>query len=63
MNEQLQRNPFHTAVVRSDLTRAIASLVPEVLDETKLAMAETFKLSTGSSTQIKLSSTPNRHVI
>jgi len=54
MNEQLQRNPFHTAVVRSDLTRAIASLVPEVLDETKLAMAETFKLSTGSSTQIQL---------
>jgi cytochrome P450 len=48
MNEQLQRNPFHTAVVRSDLTRAIASLVPEVLDETKLAMTETFKLSTGS---------------
>jgi hypothetical protein len=51
MNEQLQHNPFHIAVVRTDLTRAVASLVPEVLDETTLAMAETFKPTADSSTQ------------
>jgi len=51
MDEHQQRNQFHTPAVRSDLTRAIASLVPEIVEETTLAMAETFKPPVDSSTQ------------
>jgi len=51
MDEHQHRNPFQAAAVRSDLTRAIASLVPEIVEETTLAMAETFKPPVDSSMQ------------
>jgi len=54
MDEQQQRNPFQAAVIRSDLTRAIASLVPEIVEETTLAMAETLKPPADSSTRTSL---------
>lgn len=42
MNPEQQGNPFQAAVVRTEVTRAITSFIPEVLEETQLAMEETF---------------------
>jgi len=50
MDEQQYLNPYHVSVVRTDLTRAISSLIPDILDETTLAVAETLKLPADSST-------------
>ncbi|KAJ6520279.1 cytochrome P450 [Mycena sanguinolenta] len=47
MNSQQQAMPFQTAVVRTDLTRAISAFIPEVLEETRLAMSEAFALPVG----------------
>jgi hypothetical protein len=41
MDEHQYLNPYHITVVKTDLTRAIASLIPDILDETILAVAET----------------------
>jgi len=43
MNKDQLENPYHLPVVRGDLTRAIAGFIPDVVDETALAMEETFK--------------------
>ena len=50
MDEQQYLNPYHVSVVRTDLTRAISSLIPDILDETTLAVAETLQLPADSST-------------
>jgi hypothetical protein len=45
---QLQ-NPYQITVLRTDVNRAITSYIPEILDESILAMDETFKVSKDSS--------------
>ncbi|KAF7337643.1 Ent-kaurene oxidase [Mycena sanguinolenta] len=47
MNARQQALPFQAVVVRTDLTRAISAFIPEVLEETRLAMAEAFALPFG----------------
>ncbi|KAF7337632.1 Ent-kaurene oxidase [Mycena sanguinolenta] len=47
MNARQQALPFQAVVVRSDLTRAISTFIPEVLEEMRLAMAEAFALPLG----------------
>lgn len=39
------RNPYQATVLRTDVNRAISSYIPEILDESILAMDETFKVS------------------
>ncbi|KAJ6520276.1 cytochrome P450 [Mycena sanguinolenta] len=47
MNSRQQAMPFQAAVIRTDMTRAISGFIPEVLDETRLAMSEAFALPVG----------------
>lgn len=42
LNEQQLINPYQANVVRTDFTRAIAAMIPEVLQETKSTMEDTF---------------------
>lgn len=42
------RNPYQASVLRTDVNRAISSYIPEILDESILAMDETFKVSKDS---------------
>ncbi|KAF8204330.1 cytochrome P450 [Mycena galopus ATCC 62051] len=55
MNPRQQAIPYQAAVVRTDITRAIGSFVPEVLEETRLSMSEAFSFPSGEkSTTIPL---------
>ncbi|KAF8658273.1 hypothetical protein AX16_002049 [Volvariella volvacea WC 439] len=45
MNAAQLQNPYQATVVRTDLTRALPSLISELLEETKLAFDELFKFS------------------
>ncbi|KAJ7269284.1 cytochrome P450 [Mycena haematopus] len=47
MNSRQQALPYQAVVTRTDLTRAISTFVPEVLEETRLAMSEVFALPCG----------------
>ncbi|KAF7352746.1 Ent-kaurene oxidase [Mycena venus] len=47
MNSRQQALPYQTAVIRTDMTRAIGSFIPEVLDETRLSMSEAFAPKAG----------------
>ena len=42
------RNPYQASVLRTDVNRAVSSYIPEILDESILAMDETFKISKDS---------------
>lgn len=42
MNSAQMENPYQATVVRTDLSRAIPALIPEILDESILAMEELF---------------------
>jgi len=42
------RNPYQASVLRTDVNRAISSYIPEILDESILAMDETFRVSKDS---------------
>ncbi|KAL4263076.1 cytochrome P450 family protein [Pleurotus pulmonarius] len=48
MNNMVQRMPFQVTVVRNELTKGIANFIPGVLDESTLAMKETFHPPSGS---------------
>lgn len=48
MNKDQLANPYHIPIVRGDITRAISGFIPEVLDETVLAIEETFKAPLGT---------------
>ncbi|KAF8893357.1 cytochrome P450 [Infundibulicybe gibba] len=43
MNEAQLQNPYQAAVIRTNVNRAIPTFIPEILDESDLAMGETFK--------------------
>ncbi|PPR07416.1 hypothetical protein CVT26_013732 [Gymnopilus dilepis] len=45
MDEHQLRNPYQARVLRTDVNRAIPSYIPEILDESVLAMNEAFKHS------------------
>ncbi|KDR75911.1 hypothetical protein GALMADRAFT_68551 [Galerina marginata CBS 339.88] len=45
MDAHQLRNPYQARVLRTDVNRAIPSFIPEILDESVLAMNETFKNS------------------
>ncbi|KAF7347451.1 Ent-kaurene oxidase [Mycena venus] len=47
MNSRQQALPYQAVVTRTDLTRAIGSFIPEVLDETRLSMSEAFAPKAG----------------
>ncbi|KAF7347450.1 Ent-kaurene oxidase [Mycena venus] len=47
MNSRQQALPYQAVVTRTDITRAIGSFIPEVLDETRLSMSETFAPKAG----------------
>ncbi|KAF8204329.1 cytochrome P450 [Mycena galopus ATCC 62051] len=47
MNSRQQALPYQAVVTRTDITRAIGSFVPEVLEETRLSMSEAFAPSLG----------------
>ncbi|KAK7063838.1 Ent-kaurene oxidase [Favolaschia claudopus] len=47
MNSRQMAFPYHATVVRTDLTRAISSFIPEIVEETQLAMAEAFSPKSG----------------
>jgi hypothetical protein len=49
MDEQQYLNPYHVTVMKTDFTRAMVSFIPDILDETRLAIAETFQLPADSS--------------
>ncbi|KAK7026177.1 Ent-kaurene oxidase [Favolaschia claudopus] len=58
MNSKHWTLPYHTTVIRTELTRAMSSFIPEVLDETQLAMAEAFSPKSGEkSVTVPLSNT------
>jgi cytochrome P450 len=42
LNDQQIINPYQVTVVRTDFTRAIAAMIPEVLQETKSTIKDTF---------------------
>ncbi|KAF9501445.1 cytochrome P450 [Pleurotus eryngii] len=48
MNNKQQKIPFQATVIRNELTKGIANLIPEILDESTLAMEETFRSPSGS---------------
>lgn len=48
MNNKQQKIPFQATVVRNELTKGIANFIPEILDESTLAMEETFRPPSGS---------------
>lgn len=48
MNADQMDNPYHVPIIRGDVTRAIEGYIPQVLEETTLAMEETFKIPPGS---------------
>ncbi|KAF8204327.1 cytochrome P450 [Mycena galopus ATCC 62051] len=47
MNSRQQAQPYSAAVTRTDMTRAIGSFIPEILEETRLSMSEAFALPSG----------------
>ncbi|KAJ7361121.1 cytochrome P450 [Mycena albidolilacea] len=47
MNSRQLALPYQAVVVRTDVTRAISSFIPEVLDETRLSMSEAFAPKVG----------------
>ncbi|KAK7063842.1 Ent-kaurene oxidase [Favolaschia claudopus] len=47
MNPRQQALPYQAVVTRTDLTRAIGSFIPEVVEETNLSMAEAFSPKPG----------------
>lgn len=49
MDKQQMANPYQARVTRTEVTRSIPAFIPEILDETKLAMDQTFTPSKGSS--------------
>ncbi|KAF7347452.1 hypothetical protein MVEN_01501200 [Mycena venus] len=49
MNSRQQALPYQAVVARTDITRAISSFIPEVLDETRLSISETFAPKAGES--------------
>jgi len=53
MNKHQLENPYHLTVVRTDLTRGIPSLIPEVFDEMTLAMSETLNIPDESGTHLQ----------
>ena len=50
---QLAPNPYHYKVLRTDMQRAIPSYIPDIVDESILAMKETFS-STESGSQYRI---------
>ncbi|KAF4563282.1 hypothetical protein EYR40_007003 [Pleurotus pulmonarius] len=48
MNNKQQKIPFQATVIRNELTKGIANFIPEILDESTLAMEETFRPPSGS---------------
>ncbi|KAJ8516848.1 hypothetical protein ONZ45_g5889 [Pleurotus djamor] len=48
MNPRQQGNPYQVGVIRNELTKGISTFIPEILEETTLAMKETFKVPAGS---------------
>jgi hypothetical protein len=42
MNKFQQGIPYQTAVLRTDVTKAIGKFIPDVLEETQLSMEEVF---------------------
>ncbi|KAF5386049.1 hypothetical protein D9615_002542 [Tricholomella constricta] len=53
MDVHQMENPYQARVLRTDVNRAIPSFIPEILDESNLAMTETLEVSTeGKSTII-----------
>jgi hypothetical protein len=51
MNSRIQGPHFQAGVARTDVTRAGYDFIPEVLDETRLAMSEAFALNADQSEQ------------
>jgi hypothetical protein len=48
MDEYQLKNPYQATVLRTGVNRALPSYIPEMLDETMLAMEDTFRaLHTG----------------
>jgi len=43
-------NPYQAKVLRTDVNRAIPSYIPEILDESVLAMDDKFKNKSGNGT-------------
>jgi hypothetical protein len=43
--EMFLGNNYQAGVVRGDLSRAIPALIPEIVEESELALDETFKIS------------------
>jgi hypothetical protein len=48
MNEHQLVEPYQATMVKTDVTRAIPSLIPEVFDEMMLVMKENLKIPDGS---------------
>ena len=45
-------HPYHLeTIIRSDLTKALTSLVPALLDEVQMALPEALKMPSGSGTK------------
>ncbi|TFK75442.1 cytochrome P450 [Pluteus cervinus] len=45
MNKAQMENTYHSTVVRTDLTRAIPNLIPEIIEESVLTMEEGFQFT------------------
>jgi hypothetical protein len=60
MNSRQLALPYQAVVIRTDMTRAISSFIPEVLDETRLSMSEAFAPKVGESEPISFLS-PDDH--
>jgi hypothetical protein len=48
MDEHQFVNPYQATIVKTDVTRALPSLIPEVFDEMMLVMEENLKITDGS---------------
>jgi cytochrome P450 len=54
MNSRQQALPYQMVVTRTDITRAIGTFIPEVLDETRLSMSDAFAPSGEKSVTVPL---------
>ncbi|KAG9221143.1 hypothetical protein CCMSSC00406_0005418 [Pleurotus cornucopiae] len=48
MNNKQQKIPFQATVTRNEVTKGIATFIPEILEESTLALEETFRPPSGS---------------
>lgn len=47
LDDQQTTNPYHANILRTNVNRAISSYIPDILDESILAIQETFDANDG----------------